>query len=78
MPSTGVSSAKIAGSQRGAPASDTLFGPPDRITPTGARAAITAAGVSNGRISQYTDSSRRRRAMSWVYCEPKSRTMMVW
>jgi hypothetical protein len=47
------------------------------MTPTGRRLAISSAGVLNGRISQKTDSSRSRRAMSWVYCEPKSRTMIV-
>src|SRR5206468_12465359 len=52
--------------------------PPDRMTPTACRARIRSAGVSGGQISEYTDSSRNRRAMSWVYCEPKSRTMMVW
>ena len=28
---------------------------------------------SQGRISQYTPISRTRRAISWVYCAPKSR-----
>ena len=39
-------------SQCGAPGSDTLFGPPDRMMPTGLRAADLASGVSNGRISE--------------------------
>ena len=39
--------------------------------------ADLSAGVSGGQISEYTESSRRRRAMSCVYCDPKSRTMMV-
>ena len=77
MPSTGVPRSKSAGSHFGAPGSDTLFGPPERMMPAGFRARIFAAGVSGGQISEYTDSSRRRRAMSCVYCEPKSRTMMV-
>jgi hypothetical protein len=34
------------GSQRGAPASDTLWGPPDRMIPAGARARIVSAGVA--------------------------------
>ena len=67
-----------AGSQVGAPASDTLLGPPDRMMPAGWRARIVSAGVSGGQISEYTDSSRSRRAINWVYCDPKSRTMMVW
>ena len=32
-----------------------------------------AAGVLKRTISQYTCCSRTRRAMSWLYCEPKSR-----
>ena len=35
MPSTGVSRSKSVASHFGAPASDTLFGPPDRMMPTG-------------------------------------------
>ena len=77
MPSTGLPRSNTAGSHFGAPASDTLFGPPDRMMPTGLRARIFSAGVSGGQISEYTDSSRRRRAISCVYCDPKSRTMMV-
>ena len=46
---------------------------PDRVL----RAQRLAIDVLNGTISEYTDSSRRRRAMSCVYCEPKSRTRMV-
>jgi len=38
---------------------------------------IRSAGVFGGQISAYTESSRNRRAMSCVYCDPKSRTMMV-
>ena len=38
---------------------------------------IFSSGVSNGRISAYTDNSRRRRAISCVNCEPKSRTTIV-
>jgi hypothetical protein len=47
------------------------------MIPTGARARISSAGAPGGQISEYTDSSRSRLAMSWVYCDPKSRTMMV-
>ena len=35
MPSTGVPIPKIAGSHFGAPGSDTLLGPPDRMMPIG-------------------------------------------
>jgi hypothetical protein len=33
--------------------------------------------MSWGTISQYTRDSRTRLAMSWVYCEPKSRIAIV-
>src|SRR5436309_13420161 len=39
----------------------------------GSRAAISDAEVVPGTISENTPASRTRRAMSWVYCEPKSR-----
>src|SRR5580698_110044 len=48
-------------------------GPPERITPRGANARTAASDMSQGWISQYTPLSRTRRAMSWVYCAPKSR-----
>ena len=51
----------------------TLAGPPERISPFGCIAAISAAGVSKRMISEYTWHSRIRRAMTCVYCEPKSR-----
>src|SRR5262245_32890727 len=62
----------------GAPWSDTLFGPPDRMIPAGDWSRIFCTGVSGGHTSEYTDNSRRRRAMSCVYWDPKSRTIMVW
>ena len=67
MPSTGLPRSNSAGSHIGAPASETLLGPPDRMMPAGCRAQIVSAGVLGGQISEYTDSSRRRRAMSCVY-----------
>jgi len=67
----------MAGSHFGADVSDTLFGPPDKMMPTGFRARIFSIGVFGGHTSEYTDSSRRRRAISCVNCDPKSRTMMV-
>src|SRR5258708_332690 len=78
MPNTGVPRSNRAGSHFGAAGSDTLFGPPDKMIPTGRRARICSAGVSGRQISEWTDSSRKRRAISWVYCEPKSRTRIVW
>src|SRR5262245_60656156 len=53
------------------------LGPPDRMTPAGRLAWIASTGVSGAQISEKIDSSRSRRAINWVYWEPKSRTMMV-
>ena len=77
MPSTGLPISYTAGSHFGAPGSDTLLGPPDRMIPVGFLARIRSIGVSGAHTSEYTDSSRSRLAMSCVYCEPKSSTMMV-
>src|SRR5258705_13332503 len=78
MPSTGVPRSNNSGAHLGAPASDTLFGPPERMIPTGFFAVRVSSDVLNGTISEYTDSSRSRRAINCVYCEPKSSTRMVW
>src|SRR5882724_11052488 len=43
------------------------------MMPSGARRSMVASGTSKGCISQYTCSSRTRRAISCVYCDPKSR-----
>jgi hypothetical protein len=48
------------------------------MIPAGRRSRIFPIGVSGGQTSEYTDSSRSRLAMSCVYWEPKSRTMIVW
>ena len=56
---------------------DEIAAATDSTMPAGFRAAISAIGVLKWTTSEYTDSSRRRRAINWVYCEPKSRTMMV-
>src|SRR5436190_6678892 len=78
MPSTGVPSSNSSGAHFGAPASDTLLGPPERMIPTGLFCLIASSGVLNGTISEYTDSSRSRREINCVYCEPKSSTRIVW
>src|ERR1043165_1047175 len=78
MPRSGVPRSNSSAAHFGAPASDTLFGPPERMIPTGFFALSVSSGVLNGTTSEYTDSSRSRRAISCVYCEPKSRTRMVW
>src|SRR5436190_17169041 len=46
------------------------------MIPFGPKAAISLAGRSNFTISEKTWHSRIRRAMTWVYCEPKSRMTM--
>src|SRR6202140_4906431 len=76
MPSTGTPSSYTAGGARGGFASVTDSGPPERITPRARKARTSASLTSQGWISQYTPSSRTRRAMSCVYCAPKSRIRM--
>src|SRR3989442_9535081 len=44
----------------------------------GCRLFSSSHGVVPGTSSQYTLASRTRRAMSWLYCEPKSSTSTVW
>ena len=51
----------------------TIARDPERMSAPGLRCAISAAGVVPGTTSEYTPSSRTRRAMSCVYCAPKSR-----
>src|SRR6516225_1470945 len=76
MPSTGTPSSNTAAGARGGSAAVTDSGPPERITPRGRKARTCASPMSQGWISQYTPSSRTRRAMSCVYCAPKSRIRM--
>src|SRR5271155_2436758 len=74
MPSTGTPSSSIFGSQTGASLSYTELGPPESTIPTGSCARISAIVAVHGRIAEKTSCSRMRRAMSCVYCPPKSRT----
>src|SRR6187200_3191288 len=74
MPRIGTPRSYTAGSRTGAPSTCTLFGPPLRINPAGRRAATPVAVMVDGTISEYTESSRTRRAMSWAYWAPKSTT----
>src|SRR5215472_12284336 len=76
MPSTGTPSANTASGAFGGWTSVTDSGPPERMTPRGAKARTSASLTSQGWISQYTPSSRTRRAMSCVYWAPKSRISM--
>src|SRR5690606_23308320 len=48
------------------------------MMPRGLKARIASSPMSNGCSSQYTPISRTRRAMSWVYWEPKSRMRIRW
>ena len=49
-------------------------GPPDSTRAAGARSRIRSRAVSCGSSSANTPHSRIRRAISWEYCPPKSRT----
>src|SRR6185437_16015677 len=73
MPSTGTSSSSMAGSAGGASASYTEHGPPDRMIPSGFCARTCSMGAVQGSTTENTFCSRMRRAISCVYCEPKSR-----
>ena len=52
----------------------TELGPPDSTMPTGSCARISSSVAVHGRIAENTCCSRMRRAISCVYCPPKSRT----
>src|SRR5262245_17987005 len=56
----------------GAFSSYTDRGPPERMNPFGLIERIGFLGVSHGNSSQYTCTSRTRRAINCAYCEPKS------
>src|SRR5438445_10458350 len=47
------------------------------MRPAGSRRLSSDHGVVPGTSSQYTLASRTRRAMSWLNCDPKSRTSTV-
>src|SRR5215472_7814902 len=78
MPSTGTPSSNTAPGARGGSLPVTDSGPPERITPRGAKARTCASLMSQGWISQYTPSSRTRRAINCVYWAPKSRIRTRW
>src|SRR5690242_14322147 len=73
MPSTGTPNSSTAGSAGGASASYTEHGPPDRMIPSGFCARTCSMGAVQGSTTENTFCSRMRRAISCVYCEPKSR-----
>src|SRR3954471_10861519 len=74
MPSTGMPSSSSAGSSFGAPGAYTDAGPPDRISPFGARRRTSSTPTWCGSSSENTPHSRTRRAISCEYWPPKSRT----
>src|SRR2546423_70609 len=74
MPSTGIPSSSSSGSSLGAPSAYTDAGPPDRISPFGARLRTSSTPTWCGSSSENTPHSRTRRAMSCEYWPPKSRT----
>src|SRR5215469_17911058 len=76
MPSTGNPIDRMPASHGGAPASYTEFGPPDSTMPTGSSFRICSIPAVHGRIALKTFCSRIRRAISCVYCPPKSSTTM--
>src|SRR4030088_1720251 len=73
MPSTGKPRLNKAGSICGAFGEKTLEGPPERMIPRAPVALIDSGEELNANISEYTLLSRTRRAMTWVYWDPKSR-----
>src|SRR3954447_22674573 len=73
MPSTGIPSSSSSGSSRGAPGAYTDAGPPDRISPFGARLRTSSTPTWCGSSSLNTPHSRTRRAISCEYWPPKSR-----
>src|SRR5277367_3589297 len=74
MPSTGTPSCSTLGSHTGASLSYTELGPPDKTIPTGSSARISSSLAVHGKIAENTCCSRIRRAISCVYCPPKSST----
>ena len=78
MPRVGNPICKSFGSAGGASESYTEHGPPDNTNPNGRYDSISASGTVQGSTTQNTFCSRMRRAISCVYCEPKSRMTMVW
>ena len=69
----GISKSNIFGSYWGAESSNTLLGPPERITALGFLFIIESAEVLEESISEKTCCSRILLAINCVYWEPKSR-----
>jgi hypothetical protein len=77
MPSIGTPDVEHLLRRARAAASVVDSGPPERMMPFAPNAAISAGSWSQAQISQYTPISRMRRAISWVYCAPKSRMRIL-
>ena len=69
-------SSNTASLMRGLFSACTLSGPPDKIMPFAPKSVMRWVSISYGNISQNTPESRTRRAINWLYCEPKSRIKM--
>jgi hypothetical protein len=67
----------LPAARAGEPVSVVDSGPPERMMPFAPEAAISPGSWSQAQISQYTPISRMRRAISWVYCAPKSRIRIL-
>src|ERR1700733_7212077 len=76
MPSTGRPNLKSPGSAGGASLSYTDHGAPESTMPTGEQLLISSSDAVQGSTTEKTFCSRMRRAMSCVYCAPKSRMTM--
>src|SRR3989344_5767290 len=76
MPRMGIPASNSSFGIFGLPLSLTNAGPPERMIPFGACASIFFRGVQYGITSANTPVSRTRRAMTLVYCDPKSTTTM--
>src|SRR5215470_15392919 len=77
MPRTGTPASNRPAGAGGAPSAYTDEGPPDKMIALGRLASISATGIVDGTISEYTWHSRTRRAISCAYCAPKSTTRTV-
>src|ERR1017187_5499815 len=78
MPSTGMSSSNTRASAGGASLSYTDHGAPESTMPTGEQLLTSSSDAVQGSTTEKTFCSRMRRAMSCVYCAPKSRMTMDW
>src|ERR1700709_1304468 len=74
MPSTGISRSSSSVGKAGGPSSYTEGEQREPTSPFGFRSRIVSSDVFAGKSSAKTPHSRMRRAISWEYCPPKSRT----